>query len=71
MRVLAAMWYACELGADCRPYGTWQQRGCLHQRNCAPQLPLQDFIRERMLTPSQYAAMQRYLDVIRAERAKN
>jgi hypothetical protein len=70
MRTLAAMWYACELGADCRPYGVWQQGACLHQRNCAPHLPLQDFIRERLLTPSQYAAMQRYLDVIRAERAR-
>jgi hypothetical protein len=70
VRLIAAMWYACELGADCRPYGTLQQSACLHQRNCAPNLGLQDFIRQRLLTPAQFAAMQRYLDVIRAERAR-
>jgi hypothetical protein len=70
LRTLAAWWMACELGADCRPYGRWQQNACLHQRNCAPNLGLQDFIRLRMLTPPQFAAMQRYLNVIRAERAR-
>ncbi|WP_091241105.1 hypothetical protein [Aquimonas voraii] len=71
IRALAADWIACELGAPCGAYGGLQERHCVSTGNCASHLGVQEYIRQRLLTPPEYGAMVRLVrgiqNAIRAE----
>jgi hypothetical protein len=67
IRRLASRWLACDDGAPCGPYASFQETRCIAFSNCASHLPVQEFIRQRLLSPPEYEAMMRLVSGVRSE----
>lgn len=65
IRRLAVELLACEIGADCGPYGPRQDYFCVELGNCASELGMTEFVRQRLLTPSEFQALTRFLEALR------
>lgn len=51
LKQLAAEVYGCQIGADCRAYGAFQNQYCITFGNCAPSLTWDQFILTRQVAP--------------------
>lgn len=60
----AAKWKACSIGADCAPNNAFLDSMCMHEGNCYSHLNTKDFIKQRVLSQSEYEKMLQYLESI-------
>lgn len=65
IRTLAIELLACDFGAPCAPQGPRQDYFCVVHANCATDLTMNEFVRQRLLTPPEYEALTRFLEALR------
>ncbi len=66
--VAAANLVACQRNASaCRPNQLLHVEQCLKAHNCAVNLPLDQFIAQRMLTPSEFQMARRFAERLNAD----
>jgi len=67
----AVEWMACEQGAACGPHGMRQSIFCRYDGNCAAHLDYRSFLRERVLTPTEFELLQTYMAELREAMGRN
>ncbi len=65
IRDSAIQWLACDLGMPCGPNTAPLYLNCIVAGDCAMHLDYREFIRQRMLTPTEYEALTLYLELLR------
>ncbi|MBB5014504.1 hypothetical protein [Rehaibacterium terrae] len=70
IKLAAARWRACELGAPCGPNQAYELLSCLQHGNCSLDMDVRTNIRQRELSGRQFELMQKYLAALDARLAE-